>query len=138
MQIRDRLGRSAFALLLAGTLAALAAAPALAQDLPAEPKNLQVLPKTTTIAELKTIMVGVASAMGQKCSFCHNVNDYASDEIEHKRIARGMMTMVNAVNAQYFSYEGAPKITCYTCHRGAAEPVHQFELPKEKKGSSGK
>lgn len=118
---------------------ALLAPLALAQDPPAEPTNLQVLPKTTTMAELKPIMVGVATAMGQKCSFCHVKDDFASDEKEHKKAARGMFKMVQAINTQFFSYEGAPQVTCYTCHRGAEEPVHQFSLPaQETKGSEAK
>ncbi|MFN0151018.1 MAG: c-type cytochrome [bacterium] len=112
---------------------------AIADDASAEPKNLQVLPKTTTMAELKPIMVGVATAMGEKCTFCHVKDDFASDENKHKKTAREMFKMVAEINKQFFSYEGAPQVTCYTCHRGAEEPVHQFSLPaQETKGSEAK
>ncbi len=120
-------------------LTGLLASSAVGEDAPAAPKNLQILPKTTTMAELKPIMVGVATAMGQKCSFCHVKDDFASDEKENKKRARGMFAMVNAINTQFFSYEGAPQVTCYTCHRGAEKPVHQFSLPaQETKGSEAK
>jgi hypothetical protein len=135
MKTQDRIGSAVLGLALAGLFASSAAA----QDLPSEPTNLQVLPKTTTIAELKTIMVGVATAMGEKCAFCHDVKNYASDENEKKKTARKMFAMVRDINAQFFTYEGAPQITCYTCHRGASKPVHEFSLPpQEKKGSAAK
>jgi len=136
MKRQNRVRTIAAALAL---LAGLLASSAFAEDAPAEPKNLQVLPKTTTMAELKPIMVGVATAMGQKCSFCHVKDDFASDEKEHKKAARAMFQMVSEINKQFFSYEGAPQVTCYTCHRGAEEPVHQFSLPaQETKGSEAK
>jgi photosynthetic reaction center cytochrome c subunit len=135
MKMLDRVGLAVLGLALAGFFASSAGA----QDLPSEPTNLQVLPKTTTMAELKTIMVGVATAMGEKCAFCHDVKNYASDENEHKKTARKMFAMVRDINTQFFAYEGAPQITCYTCHRGASKPVHQFSLPaQEKKGSTAK
>jgi hypothetical protein len=135
MKMQDRAGWAVLGLAIASFFVSSAAA----QDLPSEPTNLQILPKTTTMAELKTIMVGVATAMGEKCAFCHDVKNYASDENEHKKTARAMFAMVQDINAKFFAYEGAPQITCYTCHRGASEPVHQFSLPaQEKKGSTAK
>jgi hypothetical protein len=102
------------------------------------PQNLQVLPKTMTMDELKKVMTGVAASLGVKCSFCHDVKNknYASDDLEHKQIAREMFKMVNAINTQFFADEGAQQVTCFTCHRGAAEPQHAPKA-EEKKGSQG-
>ena len=40
--------------------------------------------------------------------------------------ARGMIAMMNALNKQYFG--GQPRVTCFTCHRGASSPVSEPEI----------
>ncbi len=42
--------------------------------------------------------------------------DFASDENEHKLIARDMMRMTMKINKKYFRNEKQDAITCYTCH----------------------
>jgi hypothetical protein len=84
------------------------------------PKNLQVMPKTMTTAQVKDIMKqNIAPALGVKCDFCHDTNDFAKDT-EHKEIARSMMLMTIDINQK--SFKGEWKVTCMTCHDGKKEP----------------
>ena len=98
-------------------------------------KNLKVLDKNISKDDLTLIMKGFKTALGVKCNFCHaemkgnpGKLDFASDENEHKNIARGMMKMTRRINKKFFKDEKSPKISCYTCHRGDKEPK---EAPKE-------
>ncbi len=89
------------------------------------PKNLQVLPKTTTKEQLKIIMKEQSKALGVECDFCHDVPDMASDANEHKKIARQMMKMTEEINAKWIkgtikSPEKHP-VLCVTCHQGKAD-----------------
>jgi Photosynthetic reaction centre cytochrome C subunit len=83
------------------------------------PKNLKVYPPGTTKADLKKQMKVIAGALGVQCDFCHNLDDMSADT-EHKNIARQMMRMTAEMNKKYFN--GKPKVTCQTCHRGEKEP----------------
>lgn len=94
-----------------------------------KPKNLKVLSKNISHEELEEVMKGFKNALGVKCSFCHAQSktdpkklDFASDENEHKLIARDMMRMTARINKKYFKHEEKPVISCFTCHRGSEEP----------------
>jgi len=89
---------------LAGTLAAAqergAAPGAPPATPPPEPKNLQVLPKTMTTAQVLPIMRNFSAALGTNCGYCHvwtgpglPTNDYAADTKPTKEVARHMMRM---------------------------------------------
>ena len=84
------------------------------------PKNLKVLDLKTT-KEVKKYMKMISKDLGVKCKYCHDMNDKSLDT-EHKNIARFMMTMVQTQNDSIFNYEGAPQISCWTCHRGSTAP----------------
>ena len=85
---------------------------------PPAPKNLQIL----TVDELHSgIMQKFAAAIGGNCQTCHVKGDFASDENEHKVIARHMITMTREINAKF--PDGKEHVTCYTCHRGSHEPA---------------
>jgi len=111
---------------LVALLAALAVVlPRSADAQPAGPKNLQVLPKTSTKEQVKAIMKLQSKALGVECDFCHDVPDMASDANEHKKIARQMMKMTDEINAKWMKgWKGAEKhpVTCNTCHQGKPEP----------------
>ena len=84
------------------------------------PKNLKVLDFTST-KDVKKYMKMISKDLGVKCKYCHDMNDKSIDT-EHKNIARFMMTMVQTQNDSIFNYEGAPQISCWTCHRGSTAP----------------
>jgi len=103
--------------------------------MPDQPKyeNLKVLSKNTTKQQMDSVMKHFSASLGVKCNFCHvrgtegqNNFDFASDKIDHKIIARGMMKMTNKINKKYFNEnKDANKIsalTCYSCHNGHEKP----------------
>lgn len=83
-------------------------------------KNLKVLPKELSKAEIKKLMKGISDSLGVQCDFCHDTDDMAKDT-EHKEVARGMMKMTMELNKNYF--KGKQRVTCMTCHNGKKEPA---------------
>lgn len=111
--------------------------PAFAQNTfpPASFKNLQVLPKDSTAAQVVGTMKSFAMGLGVRCQFCHvgkegmplGEFDFVSDEIPQKKTARVMMGLVNDINktldAAIPRAAGAEaRVTCLTCHRGKSTP----------------
>ena len=71
------------------------------------------------------VMGTFASSMGNDCTFCHASNaalDKSAFATPTPRLqrARQMIVMMNAINKQYFN--GAPRVTCFTCHGGSNRP----------------
>jgi len=104
-------------------------------------RNLKVLPKDISNADLDSVMDGFAKALNVNCDFCHAENktindiDFASDDKPEKEITRIMMKMTASINKDYFDYNIVYKagevmaVTCFTCHDGFPRP----ELKHEKK-----
>ena len=100
-------------------------------------KNLKVLPKDISKADLDKVMDNFKTALGVKCSFCHapskdtaqHYPDFASDAKPEKDIARYMMKMTTKINKKFFkdnkNPEGqmVPAVTCMTCHHGSEHPT---------------
>ncbi len=84
---------------------------------PPPPKNLKVLPPENLIRTMQAFRV----ALGVQCDACHVKGDFASDENPHKDVARRMIVMTQEINSKF--PDGKMHVTCYTCHRGAAEPL---------------
>jgi hypothetical protein len=111
---------------------------------PSEFKNLQVLPRDISHDELIGVMRTFTRSLGQRCDYCHVVTatepkqvfDFPSDAKEEKRIARVMMQMTSQINGTWLPRvdvaEGHPapaagqardaQVSCWTCHRGKAQP----------------
>src|SRR5882757_8379271 len=70
------------------------------------PTNLKVLTPENYIG----VMFGMQAALGQRCDFCHNMEDRASDEKPVKVTARKMMAMVKNINDTQFN--GEQKVVC--------------------------
>jgi len=83
------------------------------------PKNLKVL--KIPPSELMPTMRSFAVGLGVRCDFCHVQGDFASDEKPQKEFARMMIRMAQQINANF--PDGKTHVTCYTCHRGATEPL---------------
>lgn len=83
--------------------------------------NLQIL-QFETKGELKLYMETISENLGVECVFCHAMRDKSSDEKEHKPMARNMIKMTMDINSSYLNWEGAEKVTCWTCHQGYKEP----------------
>jgi hypothetical protein len=88
-------------------------------------KNIQIL-KGMPVDTFFDAMGMFAASMGDDCTYCHvqeSVFKHEAFAIATPRIqkARQMIVMMQALNKQYFA--GAPRVTCFTCHRGAYAPV---------------
>jgi hypothetical protein len=136
-------GIPAFALLVAGT--AFAISMAAAQTVPPAPpvqppfavppfKNLKVLPKDISRADLIANMKFFTRSLGVRCTYCHvgeesqplSAYDFVSDAKDHKNTARAMLAMVAMLNEKTLpAATGLPdaKVTCFTCHRGVTKPA---------------
>lgn len=126
----------------------LAAVGTASAQIPDKFTNLQMLPKDIGKGELVGTMRDFASALGQRCNYCHvgeNLDslegyDFASDEPEHKRVARVMMQMVDEINRTLLpkiGKEPTHKVTCVTCHRGIKEPETMTDVLMEAIGEGG-
>jgi len=83
-------------------------------------KNLQVLSEADMSAGA---MRQATAGLGVMCTYCH-VDDATkrdSDEKPTKLMARKMFAMTKEINAKF--PDGKVHVTCYTCHRGAEEPL---------------
>jgi hypothetical protein len=80
-------------------------------------KNLKVLTQDVLQA---TMFNEIRPGLGVRCDFCHNPQDYSSDEKPEKVTARKMLEMVKNINANTFN--GDQKVQCWTCHRGQQKP----------------
>jgi len=112
-----------------------------AQNPPAAPKNLKVLPKTWTGQQVRAVMQTFAESLGVQCTHCHAVDptapppaegrppalDYSLDEKKEKEIARQMIQMTMALNSDGLKGVGDPavpeKVSCLTCHNGQKTPA---------------
>jgi hypothetical protein len=83
------------------------------------PTNLKVL-KVATGQEVSQIMRTFTAGLGVQCTHCHVQGNFASDENPKKDVARQMIRMSQVINANF--PDGKMRVTCYTCHRGEAEP----------------
>jgi Photosynthetic reaction centre cytochrome C subunit len=84
--------------------------------------NLKVLRGIHSRDQLLNVMRGFTEALGVKCDYCHNTDNFASDEKMEKRTARVMIRMVTNIDRNYLDGPRMEKVTCFTCHRGASIP----------------
>ncbi len=94
-----------------------ATAPKLAEE---QFKNIQTL-KGIPAEQIIPSMQFIAASLGVECEYCHVEDAIEKDDKKPKVTARKMMTMMMAINKDNF--EGHREVTCFSCHRGAANPV---------------
>ena len=87
-----------------------------------QPKNVQVLTGWST-AQIYGFMVSqVSGGLKVNCQYCHNINDFSSDEIPFKVKARQMLLATGDLNGNFVSKlpasVGGYQVTCATCHNG--------------------
>jgi hypothetical protein len=89
--------------------------------------NLQVLPETIARDDLIDYMRMVSRSLGVRCTHCHvtKTEDYATDDVEAKRIARDMMRLVRDFNELTPERADSTAVTCEMCHRGSRKPPVQ-------------
>jgi photosynthetic reaction center cytochrome c subunit len=83
-------------------------------------KNIQAL-KGTPAGQLGTAMQFISNSLGVECEFCHVQGAFEKDDKKPKQTARKMIEMQLAINRDNF--KGEREVTCFSCHRGAHDPV---------------
>lgn len=71
-------------------------------------------------------MQGFRASLGVQCTHCHVQGDFSLDDNPKKEIARSMIALVKDINAKLPEGKG---VSCFTCHRGAVEPVSAIPAP---------
>ena len=115
---------------------------------PARITNAQVLPAEIGADRLRSTMVSFSRSLGVRCQFCHvgqegqplSTFNFAADTNPHKTLARGMIRMVQRLNAETLPAVLGPapaqaRVTCYTCHRGSATPETMLPPPPPRPGT---
>lgn len=95
--------------------------------MPAEVKNLTVLPKTTSAADVMKIMKAWNTALNVQCVFCHvgqvgkplATVDFVSDNKKRKDVSRAMLKAVLQTNETFKAAieDDPPQVQCSTCHK---------------------
>ncbi len=83
-------------------------------------KNIQVM-KDIPADDLIPAMQFISASLGVECTYCHVERAFEKDDKKEKKFARHMIEMTMNINKDNF--EGKRRVTCYSCHRGAAKPV---------------
>lgn len=100
-------------------------------------KNVQIL-KGVPAARFLDAMEGFTHSLGTKCKECHDTENFASDDKDEKKIARGMIQMTKGINEQYIrtmpALDKDASVSCFTCHHGKTHPVSRPEGPGDDKG----
>jgi len=88
-------------------------------------KNIKVL-KGVPADQVFPAMQFITISLGVECEFCHVQGaggrlEFDKDDKKNKQTARKMMEMMFAINKDNF--DGHREVTCYSCHRGSADPM---------------
>lgn len=95
-------------------------------------QNLQVL-GDVSVDQFNYTMAALTEwvSPAEGCNYCHNPADMASDEVYTKVVARRMIQMNRALNANWSNHVGTTGVTCWTCHRGEPVPEEKWAMPAE-------
>jgi hypothetical protein len=116
-------------------LGILAAKPA--QEEKSRYRNLKVLSKSITEADMEYVMETFSVNLGANCLFCHPGKqngaefsiDNVTDQLQNKKVARDMLRMTMKLNKKYFNINMTGRMTvrgriwCKTCHQGKPIPI---------------
>lgn len=101
---------------------------AYAQEFP-NPVNVQVLVGMNTSQIWQYMTAYVSPGLGVGCQYCHNVNNFASEEYPQKARARSMLRLVNDVNKEFIvnlpNWRGN-YVQCATCHNNQPVAMEGF------------
>ncbi len=112
--------------------------------------NVRVLPRTTPVPQVISMMRGFTFALGVRCTYCHvgeegrplDSYDFASDDRRNKLVAREMLRMVQTINEQTMANlperpTPGVQVRCATCHRGVTRPFPLTDLLVQAVGAGG-
>jgi photosynthetic reaction center cytochrome c subunit len=89
-------------------------------------QNVEVL-GDLSVGQFTRVMASITEwvAPEEGCNYCHVGNNFASEDIYTKKVARVMLAMTQRLNEDWGEKHTAPSgVTCYTCHRG--QPVPEY------------
>ena len=93
-------------------------------------KHQQVL-QDVPESQIFLVMNYVAKSLGVNCDYCHVKEGdkwvWDRDDKPKKAVGLRMIRMVRDINTA--NYQGAPAVTCYTCHRGSLTATPLPSLP---------
>jgi hypothetical protein len=118
---------------MSGLILAALLAGSVQAEIPDTFTNLEIFPKDIGKRELLGSMRDFSTGLGVRCTFCHvqkspgdfDSIDWASDDLEPKKVTRGMMRMVRNINSELLpaaTGEQGRRVRCVTCHRGIEDP----------------
>ena len=91
--------------------------------------NVQVLTGMSSAQIWLYMQQYVSGGLGVGCQYCHNVNNFASDEYPQKLAARSMLYLVSDVNSQFIvdlpNWKGN-YVQCATCHNNQPNNLESF------------
>ncbi|GAB4449444.1 MAG: photosynthetic reaction center cytochrome c subunit family protein [Chloroflexi bacterium OHK40] len=91
--------------------------------------NVQVLTGMTSGQIWTYMQQYVSGGLGVGCQYCHNLNNFASDEYPAKIAARNMLYLVSDINAQFIvdlpNWKGN-YVQCATCHNNQPNNLEAF------------
>jgi hypothetical protein len=94
-------------------------------------KNVKVLKDVPAGRLVRMMDAGYNRALGVNCDHCHVEDLWESDDKRPKRAARGMIALVNEINAKLETMDEIdntePAVNCTTCHRGFVKPALQMK-----------
>ncbi len=101
-------------------------------------ENVQVLghlPEEQFTRLMAAITEWIAPEEG--CTYCHNPDNLASDDVYTKIVSRRMIQMTQHLNETWSDHVGGAGVTCYTCHRGNAVPEYIWTTDNASKDGPG-
>ncbi|HMQ68732.1 MAG TPA: photosynthetic reaction center cytochrome c subunit family protein [Ignavibacteria bacterium] len=99
------------------------------KDLPADSvfTNIQMMKGLSAGNLINAMNKGFSTALGVGCEHCHNIENFASDEVPAKQVSREMMKMSGEIRGMLKNIKGIdsenPNVNCATCHRGSIVPA---------------
>ncbi len=86
-------------------------------------QNVRVL-GDLSVGQFNRLMVAMTNwiAPEEGCAYCHAGNNFASEDLYTKIVARRMLQMTQHINDNWQPHVANTGVTCYTCHRGQAVP----------------
>ena len=99
-------------------------------------KNIKAFDPKMPAGKLPDIMGNWSKDLGVNCKTCHVMDQWDSDDQITKETARGMVQMVNNINAKELKnikgLDSDTRIGCWTCHRGSKKPESNPPWAKHK------
>jgi photosynthetic reaction center cytochrome c subunit len=105
-------------------------------------QNVQVL-GDLSVAEFARLMNAITAWVAppdQSCAYCHVGDNFATEGVYTKDVARRMLQMTANINGGWKDHVKQTGVTCYTCHRGQPVPQNVWykqPAPEAAKGMAG-